>query len=121
MFSADGDLRKGEKPPGRANDLRGRTLSGVTQPKPHPARDHDESARPRVEPLDPPMVPFAVAGLAAFAIAGLIVRLANGPDGWLDTCVAGFLVGIPGLITMIIHDRNRRRRRSITHAAFRES
>ena len=39
------------------------------------------------------MVPFAVAGLAAFAIAGVIVRLANGPDSWLDTCVAGFLVG----------------------------
>jgi uncharacterized membrane protein len=81
----------------------------VTQPK------------PRVEPLDPPMVPFAIAGLAAFAIAGVIVWLANGPDSWLQTCVAGFLVGIPGLITMIVHDRNRRRRRSITHAAFREN
>jgi hypothetical protein len=67
------------------------------------------------------MVPFAVAGLAAFAIAGLLVWLANGPDSWFDTCVAGFLVGIPGLITMLVHDRNRRRRRSITHAEFREN
>jgi hypothetical protein len=67
------------------------------------------------------MVPFAVAGLAAFAIAGAIVWLADGPDTWLQTCIAGFLVGIPGLTTMIIHDRNRRRRRSITHAEFREN
>jgi hypothetical protein len=67
------------------------------------------------------MVPFALAGLAAFVIAGVIVVLADGPDSWLDTCIAGFLVGIPGLITMIVHDRNRRRRRSITHAAFREN
>ena len=82
---------------------------GVTQPK------------PRVEPLDPPMVPFAIAGLAAFVIAGVIIWLADGPDTWLDTCIAGFLVGIPGLITMIIHDRNRKRRRAITHAQFREN
>ncbi|WP_433307307.1 DUF2530 domain-containing protein [Actinoplanes sp. CA-030573] len=67
------------------------------------------------------MVPFAIAGLAAFVIAGVIVALADGPDSWLDTCIAGFLVGIPGLITMIIHDRNRRRRRALTHATFKEN
>jgi uncharacterized protein DUF2530 len=67
------------------------------------------------------MVPFAVAGLAAFAIAFAIVWLADGPDTWLQTCLAGFLVGIPGLITMLIHDRNRKRRRAITHAEFREN
>jgi hypothetical protein len=75
--------------------------------------------KPRVEPLDPPMVPFALAGLAGFVVAGVIVWLANGPDRWLDICLAGFLSGIPGLITMLVHDRNRRRRRSITHAEFR--
>ena len=67
------------------------------------------------------MVPFAIAGLAAFAIAGVTIWLANGPYAWLQTCIAGFLVGIPGLITMIVHDRNRKRRRAITHAKFREN
>lgn len=76
------------------------------------------SEKPRVEPLDPPMIPFAVAGLAGFVVAGLIVWLAGGPDRWLEICLAGFLVGIPGLITMIIHDRNRKVRRALTHPAF---
>jgi hypothetical protein len=75
--------------------------------------------KPRVEPLDPPMVPFAVGGLAGFAIATLIVWLADGPDRWLETCIAGFFVGIPGLITMIVHDRHRRRRRALSHPEFR--
>ena len=75
--------------------------------------------KPRVEPLDPPMVPFAVGGLAGFAVAALVVWLARGPDRWLEVCVAGFVCGIPGLITMIVHDRNRRRRRAVTHAEFR--
>jgi hypothetical protein len=74
--------------------------------------------KPRVEPLDPPMVPFAVAGLLGFAVAALIVWLASGPHSWLWTCIDGFLAGIPGLITMIIHDRNRRRRRALTHPEF---
>jgi hypothetical protein len=65
------------------------------------------------------MVPFAVGGLALFAVAALIVWLADGPDRWLEICVAGFLVGIPGLITMIVHDRHRKRRRQVTHPAFR--
>jgi hypothetical protein len=65
------------------------------------------------------MVPFAVGGLAAFALAALIVWLADGPDRWLQICVAGFLAGIPGLITMIVHDRHRKRRRALTHPEFR--
>jgi hypothetical protein len=87
MFSDALSCAKSNRHAAPTDDLRGRTLSDVTQPK------------PRVEPLDPPMVPFAVAGLAAFAVAGVIVWLAGGPGSWLDTCVAGFLVGIPGLIT----------------------
>ena len=65
------------------------------------------------------MVPFALAGMAGFAVAGVIVWLADGPDRWLATCVAGFVVGIPGLITMVVHDRRRRRRRALTHPEFR--
>jgi hypothetical protein len=72
----------------------------------------------RPEPLDPPMIPFAVAGLAAFAVAGVIVVLADGPRDWLWICVAGFLLGIPGLITMIRHDAHRRHRRALTHPEF---
>ena len=74
--------------------------------------------KPRIEPLDPPMVPFAVAGMAAFAVAGVIVLLAGGPVGWRWICVAGVLTGIPGLLTMLRHDRNRRRRRQLTHPDF---
>ena len=74
--------------------------------------------KPRPEPLDPPMIPFAVAGLAAFAVAGVIVLLAGGPRDWLWICVSGFLIGIPGLITMIRHDAHRRRRRALTHPEF---
>ncbi len=65
------------------------------------------------------MVPFAAGGLIGFAVAALIVWLADGPDRWLQICIAGFLVGIPGLITMLVHDRHRRRRRALTHPEFR--
>ena len=77
-----------------------------------------EQRKPRVEPLDPPMVPFAVGGMLGFAVAALVVWLAHGPQRWLDICIAGFLVGIPGLITMIVHDRHRRQRRALTHPEF---
>jgi hypothetical protein len=80
---------------------------------------------PRSEPLDPPMVPFAVAGLIGFAVTGLVLllfrdRLAeHGHTGWLWTCLAGFLIGLVGLATMIRHDAHRRRRRALTHPEFR--
>jgi hypothetical protein len=77
------------------------------------------SSKPRVEPLDPPMVPFALAGMAAFAVAGLAVLLFHGRSQWWWICVAGFLAGIPGLLTMLRHDANRRRRRALSHPQFR--
>jgi hypothetical protein len=77
------------------------------------------STKPRIEPLDPPMLPFAVAGMAAFAVAGLVLLLAGGRPEWLWTCLAGVLVGVPGLLTMLRHDANRRRRRALTHPDFR--
>jgi hypothetical protein len=65
-----------------------------------------------VAPLDPPMVPFAVAGIVAWAVVGLVVLafFRDGRENWLWTCLAGFLLGFPGLAVMIRHDANRRRR-----------
>ncbi len=64
------------------------------------------------------MVPFAVGGIVIWAILGLVLlpfrhQLADNDHGWwLWTCLAGFLVGFPGLAVMIRHDANRRRRRA---------
>ncbi|MBO4205070.1 DUF2530 domain-containing protein [Micromonospora echinofusca] len=65
------------------------------------------------------MVPFAVAGLVAWAVAGLVLLVffrdwltATGHENWLSICLAGFLVGLPGLAVMLRHDANRRRRRA---------
>jgi hypothetical protein len=77
------------------------------------------SPKPPIEPLDPPMVPFALGGMAAFAVAAPIIWLAGGPSMWLWVCLAGFLLGIPGLLVMLRHDANRRRRRALTHPKFR--
>jgi hypothetical protein len=63
-------------------------------------------------PLDPPMVPFALGGMAVWAVAGLVVLVADGRDDWLRICLAGFLLGLPGLAVMLRHDANRRRRRA---------
>jgi hypothetical protein len=74
--------------------------------------------QPRPEPLDPPMVPIAVAGLIAWAVVGLVLLIffrdwltEHHHQNWLWTCLAGFLWGFPGLATMMRHDANRRRRR----------
>jgi threonine/homoserine efflux transporter RhtA len=71
-----------------------------------------------VEPLDPPMVPFAVAGIVGWAVAGLVLLIFfrgwledNEHTDWLWTCLAGFLLGFVGLAFMVGHDRHRRRRR----------
>ncbi len=64
----------------------------------------------KLQPLDPPMVPFAIGGIVAFALAGLAVWLANGPSSWLWICLAGFVWGFVGLAAMIPHDRKRRGR-----------
>ena len=84
----------------------------------HQSLDAVTGTKPRPEPLDPPMVPFAVGGMVAFAVAGLVVWLAGGPAEWRWICLSGFLWGIVGLITMIRHDAHRRRRRALTHPEF---
>ena len=89
------------------------------EPEPHvPGLDAVTGTKPRPEPLDPPMLPFALGGAAAFAVATVVMLLADAPADWLRTCVAGLLLGIPGTITMLRHDADRRRRRALTHAEF---
>ncbi|WP_344088567.1 DUF2530 domain-containing protein [Luedemannella helvata] len=56
------------------------------------------------------MVPFAVAGIVAWAVAFVVLLLFDGSEEWLWICVAGFLWGFPGLFVMLRHDANRRRR-----------
>lgn len=62
------------------------------------------------------MVPFAVGGIVAWAVAGLVLLafrdalVEQGHTDWLWTCLAGFLLGFPGLAVMLRHDANRRRR-----------
>ncbi|MEV4533249.1 DUF2530 domain-containing protein [Asanoa sp. NPDC049518] len=58
------------------------------------------------------MVPFAVAGIVIWAAVGLVVLafFRDGRENWLWTCLAGFVLGFPGLAVMIRHDANRRRR-----------
>jgi hypothetical protein len=62
------------------------------------------------------MVPFAIGGLVAWAVAGLVLLLFRGwladhdHTDWLWICLAGFLLGFPGLAVMLRHDANRRRR-----------
>ena len=86
---------------------------------PLPALTVVTGTKPRPEPLDPPMVPFALAGVAAFAIALLVTWLAGAPSDWVEICLAGLVWGLPGTLTMVVHDRNRKRRRALTHAEFR--
>jgi hypothetical protein len=78
----------------------------------------DNAQRPTPKPLDPPMTPFAIGGIVLWGIAALVMlglhdRLRDAGHGtWLPICVAGVLWGFPGLATMLVHDRNRRRRRA---------
>jgi predicted membrane protein len=72
----------------------------------------------QLTPLDPPMVPFALIGMAVWLVLALVSLIfrstleANGHGDWLGICVAGFLLGIPGLLLMMGHDARRRRRRA---------
>jgi hypothetical protein len=71
-------------------------------------------AAPQVKPLEARMVPFAVIGIAVWAVLGLVLLAfhdwvsAHGHTRWLWTCLAGVLWGLPGLYVMYRHDRRRR-------------
>ena len=72
----------------------------------------------QVPPLDPPMLPFPAVGMGVWAVIGLIfvairpTLAAHGHENWIAICVAGFFLGLPGMALMVVHDRNRRRRRA---------
>jgi hypothetical protein len=72
----------------------------------------------QLKPLDPPTVPFALAGMGIWAVVGLVLLgfrhtlSAHGHTDWLWIALAGFVAGVPGLLTMITHDRHRRARRA---------
>ncbi len=63
------------------------------------------------------MVPFAVVGIVAWAVAGLALLPFHGwlsrhhHTNWLWTCVAGVLLGFVGLAMMLRRDARRRRSR----------
>jgi hypothetical protein len=73
--------------------------------------------RQEPQPLDPPMVPFAVVGIAIWAVLGLALLpfhdwlARHGHTNWLWICLAGVLLGFVGLAVMVGHDRRRRARR----------
>lgn len=83
---------------------------------------HVPETERQLKPLDPPTVPFAIGGMAIWAVIGVILLAfrhslaAHGHTDWLWICLAGFVAGIPGLLTMITHDRHRRERRARAEA-----
>ena len=91
-------------------------LCAIFSPYAEPVANRPD--RPKPEPLDPPMVPFAVGGMVAWAVVGLVLLLfrdrlaAHGHTDWLWICLAGFLWGFPGWYVMIRHDRHRAARRA---------
>jgi hypothetical protein len=94
-------------------------LSPAPPEHPHGLDALTGARKPRPEPPDPPMLPFALGGAAAFALAGIVLLLAGAPESWLWTCLAGVLWGIPGTLTMLRHDAARRRRRALSHPEFK--
>ena len=96
-------------------------MADLSPTPPPPALTAVTGTRPRIEPLDPPMVPFVLTGMGVFAVATVILLLAPAPAEWRWTAVAGFVWGIPGLLMMLRHDADRRRRRALSHGEFRET
>ena len=45
-----------------------------------------------------------------FSTVLALLIFARSHTTWLWICLAGFLLGLPGLATMIVHDRHRRER-----------
>src|SRR5215467_15969445 len=98
-----------------------RTYALVVPDEPVTDEPTSDVARPpqrHLRPLDPPTVPFAIAGILVWAIIGLVLLLfrdtlsAHGHTDWLWICLAGVLLGFPGWFVVGRHDRRRRERRA---------
>jgi hypothetical protein len=63
-----------------------------------------------LEPLEPPMLPVALAGTGIWAVVGLVLLVVDAPARWRWTCLAGFLCGLGLIALMAIRDRRRGRR-----------
>jgi len=66
--------------------------------------------RPPLRPLEPPMLPVALAGTGVWAVVGLVLLAVDAPAQWRWTCLAGFLLGLGLIALMAIRDRRRGRR-----------
>lgn len=62
------------------------------------------------------MTPLAVGGTVIWVLTALVLTIffsddlaAAGNSWWIDCAWWGAALGIPGMITMVVHDRNRRR------------
>lgn len=88
-------------------------VSGTGTSEPPAAASAGAAPQRTLVPLDPPMVPFALGGMAVWLVALLVtIPFRDTHESWFWICVAGFLWGIPGLLTMIRHDARRRRRQA---------
>src|SRR5690348_16068386 len=91
----------------------------------HPTAREGQPALRELTPLDPPMVPFALGGMALWLVAGLILLpfrhtlSAHGHTDWLWICLAAFLLGFPCWYVVGRHDRHRRERRARAAAGVR--
>ncbi len=107
--------------PARGEGRRHRTYAALVPEQPtagepttnDPAAGAGRTAWRRLAAADPPTVPFAIGGMVVWAVVGLVLLpfrdtlSAHGHTDWLWICLAGFLLGFPGWIVMIRHDRRR--------------
>jgi uncharacterized protein DUF2530 len=103
--------RTAEPPPEdvAATDVAAAAAPGIGPPAAIPPA----TGLPDPKPLDPPMVPFAVAGTVAWVVAALVLLPWRQTHGsWLWICLAGVLWGFVGVAVLLRRDANRRRRRT---------
>jgi hypothetical protein len=73
-------------------------------------------APPPLKPYDPPLLPYALAGMAVWALAGLVLLLAHdwlvetGRESWLWIVAGGLVWGVPGTLFMLRRDRRKKAR-----------